>query len=194
MRSLFWIAAATLACGLPAARAATPQAQAPYVHAGEGAPARNAATMGNTDLKFMTAAAQAGLAETANARIALERSKNPGVRKYAQQLLADHEAAQMRLQKIAEAKGLKLPTEPTRQQQDDTRDLQKHQGEDFDQAFLRRMVLDHQKAIDVFGHEVKGRHQDGDLKNFAQQMVVVLQRHMGEAEKLQTTMGHLPGT
>jgi putative membrane protein len=187
---------ALLACGAVAAQAADanhPATPRPWVRAGEGAPARNAANIGDTDREFITGATQAGLAEVAAGRLALQRSRNPRVREYAQMLVQDHQAANARLQQIAQAKGLKPPTQLSRDRQRDLQDLQRRKDDEFDQAFLRRMVQDHQKAIDLFGHEVKGRHQDGDLKNFAQQTITRLERHLAAAETLQKDSGHLPG-
>lgn len=196
MRTLPYLAAALLAgaafqSGVAVAAASQP-GQISSVRPGEGAPDRTAANMDRTDRKFAEAAAQAGAAEIAAARIALQRSRDPRVRDYAQQLVADHQAAHAQLQRIASAKGIGLPAGPSSQQEKELRSLQ-HSGSKFDQDFLEQMARDHQKAIDLFGHEVKGRHQDAELKDFAQQTLVHLERHLGTAETLQKRSGHLPG-
>ncbi|MBK6008242.1 DUF4142 domain-containing protein [Ramlibacter ginsenosidimutans] len=196
MRSLPFLAAALLAGAAfhPGAALAAPSqpGQISSVRPGEGAPDRTAANMDRTDRKFAEAAAQAGLAEIAAGRLALQRSRDPRVREYAQQLVADHQAANAQLQRIASAKGIVLPTSPSSGQQRELRSLRRS-GRSFDQDFLEQMARAHQKAIDLFGHEVKGRHQDAELKDFAQQTLVRLERHLGTAETLEKRSGHLPG-
>lgn len=195
--SLSLVAAALLsgaALGPAAADAAPWQpGQVSSVRPGEGAPARSAGNMDRTDRKFTEAAAQTGWAEIAAGRLALQRSRDPGVRDYAQRLIADHQAANEWLQRIAGNKGLAVPNGPSPQQQRELRALQRSPARDFDKDFLEQMARDHQKAVDLFGHEVKGRHQDAELKDFAQQTLVRLERHLGMAASLQKGSGHLPG-
>lgn len=196
MRSLPFLAAALLAGAAfqsgSALAAPSQPGQISSVRPGEGAPDRTAANMDRTDRKFAEAAARTGLAEIAAGRLALQRSRNPQVRDFAQQLVADHQAAHAQLQRIASAKGIVLPTSPSSRQQRELRSLQRS-GHGFDQDFLEQMARDHQKAIDLFGHEVKGRHQDAELKDFAQQTLVRLERDLGTAETLEKKSGHLPG-
>lgn len=197
MRSLSSYLAAALLAGaaLPPAAvlaASSPSRHAAWVRPGQGAPDRTAATMDRTDRKFAEAAAQSGWTEIAAARLALERSRDPRVHDYAQKLVADHQAANAQLQRIASEKGIALPSAPSSHQQRDLRALQRS-GAGFDHDFLEQMVRSHQKAIDLFGHEVKGRHQDADLKNFAQQQLLHLERHLGTALTLEKRSGHLPG-
>lgn len=196
MRSSHFLSAALLAAAAlhqgAALAAASQPGQISSVRPGEGAPARTAATMDRTDRKFAEAAAQSGWAEIVSGQLALQRSRDPRVREYAQHLVADHQAANAQLQRIATAKGIALPSGPSPKHQRDLRALQRS-GKDFDKDFLEQMVRDHQKAIDLFGHEAKGRHQDAELKDFAQQTLVRLEKHLADAEMLQKNAGHLPG-
>lgn len=202
MRSLFPLIAAALACGVavaapvpanPDAAAVTQRHGAPWVKPGQGAPDRDASNIGRTDRNFMADAARAGLAEIAAGKLALQRSHAPGIREYAEVLVKDHEAANAQLQQIAASKGVRLPTQPSHAQQRDLQHLQRLSGKDFDDRFLRQMVDDHQRAVDMFGHEIKGRHQDAELKNFAQQTLIGLEHHLAIAESLQKHKGQLPG-
>jgi putative membrane protein len=190
---------ALLACGACLAQPAAPapvngqRAGVPWARAGEHGPARDASNIGRTDRKFIEAAAQSGLAEIALGQLALQRARDPRLRDYARHLVADHQASNAQLQQITAARGLALPTQPARNQLSGLRDLQRLSGDAFDQHFLDAMVRDHQKAMDLFNQEIKGRHEDGDLKNFAQTTVIVLQRHYAEAQQLRKASGHLPG-
>jgi putative membrane protein len=149
--------------------------------------------LGATDRDFIADAARAGLTEIAAAQLALQRSRSPDLRDYARRLVQDHRAANERLRRIAASKGVGLPTGPSSDQQDELRELQGASAKDFERRFLHQMVQDHQRAIDMFGHEIKGRHQDAALKNFAQQTLIGLERHLAEAQRLRKARGHLPG-
>jgi putative membrane protein len=166
---------------------------APWVQPGVDAPQRSGGELGRTDRNFMEKAARSGLAEVAAGRLAMQQARDPAVREFAGQLVKDHEGAHARLQQIAAVKRVTLPTTPDKGQQKALARLRKQRGDDFDKAFLDRMVRDHQKAIDLFGHEIKGRHQDGDLKDFAQHTVVGLERHLADAMRLRKARGTLPG-
>ena len=113
MRSLLPVLATALACGVavagpvpanPQAPAVTQRSGAPWVNPGQGAPHRDASNIGRTDRNFIADAARAGLAEIAAGQLALQRSRAPGIREYAEVLVKDHQAANARLQQIAAAK------------------------------------------------------------------------------------------
>ncbi|MDB5958565.1 DUF4142 domain-containing protein [Ramlibacter sp.] len=191
--------AALFTCGACLAQTAAPAAinpqrsGVPWARAGEHGPARDASNIGRTDRKFIEAAAQSGLSEIALGQLAMQRARDPRVRDYARQLVSDHRAANARLQQIAAVRRLPLPGQPASDQPAELRELQRLSGDAFDQRFLDGMVRDHQKAVDLFNQEIKGRHEDGDLKNFAQTTVIILQRHYADAQQLRKASGHLPG-
>jgi putative membrane protein len=171
----------------PGSTIAQPQPGQPRVEAPQGG------ALGRTDRSFIRDAAQAGLAEIAAGQLALQRTRNSAIREYAQHLVKDHQDANARLAQIAQSRGVGVPTAPSAKQQRTLHDLQRVSAHDFDKRFLRQMVDDHQKAIDQFGHEVKGRHEDRDLKEFAQQTLPKLREHMAGALSLQKGRGGVPG-
>lgn len=173
----------------PGSTIAQPQPGQPRVQA----PRAAAGAVSRADRSFVREAAQADQAEIAMGRLAMQRSGNAAVRDYAQHLVQDHQDAGARLGQIAQSKGVALPAAPSNRQQRALQDLRHVTARDFDKHFLRQMVDDHQEAIDLFGHEVKGRHQDADLKEFAEQTLPKLQRHMAGAFALQKGEGHPPG-
>ena len=191
--------AAALAGGACLAQPANPapvtpkRSGMPWVDPGHEAPIRDASNMDRTDRKFMGAAAQMTLTQIALGELAAQRAQSPQVREYAKQLVADQRATGARLQKIAAVKRMALPSQPPRDLQGELGSLQKLSGDAFDRRFLDRMVRDHEKAVDLFNQEIKGRHQDVDLKNFAQDTEIQLTREYGAAQRLRTTSGHLPG-
>src|ERR1700685_272323 len=65
------------------------------------------------DKVFADRAFAAGLAEIAQAKMALDQSGNAKVRKFARRMIKDHSQANDELAQVAKAEGLGLPTLPT---------------------------------------------------------------------------------
>jgi len=74
---------------------------------GSGGAAGAMASKGNS--MFMTDLAHGNIAEIEAGKMALEKSQNDTVKKFAKQMVDDHTAALTKLQTMAQAKGVKLP-------------------------------------------------------------------------------------
>jgi putative membrane protein len=66
-------------------------------------------------------------------------------------------------------------------------------GENFDREFMRHMVSDHEKAVDLFRKEAQGG-QDAQVKQFAQQTLPTLQDHLKQAQEVQGNLRKVAGT
>ncbi|WP_126837719.1 DUF4142 domain-containing protein [Variovorax sp. MHTC-1] len=64
------------------------------------------------DREMMVDVAQANLAEIATGKLALDKSQDPKIDKFAQQMIDDHTKALDDLKKIAQSKGVEIPGEP----------------------------------------------------------------------------------
>lgn len=135
------------------------------------------------DKVFADRAAASGLAEIAEARIALDRSGNDQVRKFAQRMIQDHGQANDELAKIAHGESLGLPTLPTRADQAKADRLGKLTGADFDQAYLADQIAAHKAAVALFLDESK-TGQDGELRQFAARALPILEDHYQMAQSL----------
>src|SRR5262249_46165610 len=63
------------------------------------------------DAEFVQKAAIAGLAEVKMAKLAIDRAQAPEVKQFARKMLADHTKANTELKRIADKKGLQVPTQ-----------------------------------------------------------------------------------
>jgi putative membrane protein len=146
---------------------------------------------GNHDAMFMRQAAAASLAEIQAGRIALDKSSSAQVRQLAQRIIDDHTKANDQLMSIAQRKQVALPTEPMPMQKQEAARLQSLSGTDFDQAYARAMVMDHRKAIKMFGMESQ-EAMDSDLRQFASTTLPALKQHLQMAEQIAggDAMGH----
>jgi putative membrane protein len=135
------------------------------------------------DNSFAQKAAGAGLSEVAEANIAVDKTGNADVKEFAQKMITDHTKANDELAKIAQDKGMTLPTEPSKRDRAQAGKLQKLSGAAFDKRYIADQLAAHKQAVALFARESK-RGKDADLKQFASQTLPILQHHLEMVQSL----------
>jgi putative membrane protein len=150
-----------------------------------GASEASSGKLSSEDQEMMQDIAHANLAEIEVGKLALEKSKNEQVRKYAQRLIDDHTAAMKELEKLAQTKNASLPKETDIQHKAIATALQALSGETFDNQFIARVgVGDHERTHDLL-QKTQKTAQDKDLKAYAQKTLKVIDQHLAEARKME---------
>jgi putative membrane protein len=145
--------------------------------------------MKSPDVAFAIKAAQGGLAEVKLGRLAAEKGSSPDVKAFGQQMVDDHSRANERLTVLANSEGMTLPTDVNKQQQAMYDHLSKLSGADFDSAYVKGMVADHQEDVKDFGKEAE-TGTDDKIKSFASQTLPVLQGHLEKIQSIQAGVGN----
>jgi len=140
-------------------------------------------TQASNQDSFMTEAAQSGMAEVMLGNLALQKSQNEQVRSFAQQVVTDHTAANTELTTLAASKNVTLPTAVSSKHRSAVEKLNGMSGTDFDKAFMKQMVKDHEAAVKLFSRE-SDRGTDADTKAFAAKNLPTLQNHLQMARTL----------
>jgi putative membrane protein len=142
-------------------------------------------TPGQTD--FVLKAALGSMVEVEAGNLALQRSKNPEVKQFAQMMVSDHTKASAALQGIAKGKGLGLPATLPVQEKEKLDALQQTQGDDgFDRQYMKMMVSDHETTLTLF--QLAKTYSDKELQNFASGSLPMLQMHYKQANALSTKL------
>jgi putative membrane protein len=149
---------------------------------------RSTTAVASADRRFMTEAAEAGLAEVSLGRLALERASNPEVKQFAQRMIDDHTNANNELMQIAQAKGVTLPTQPAAKHRSMMTKMEKLSGEAFDREYMRAQLKDHDKVTKMFERQSQ-RGLDADAKAFAAKQLPVLHEHHQMAENTGAKVG-----
>ena len=136
-----------------------------------------------TDKKFMTEAAQGGLAEVQLGQLASQRATSDAVKQFGQRMVQDHTQANTQLKQLASQKGVTLPTTIGSENQKVKQQLSKLSKTRFDKAYTNDMVKDHEKDVSLFQSEAQGG-QDPDVKAFAAQTLPTLQEHLQMAKSI----------
>jgi putative membrane protein len=147
---------------------------------------------GNTKLQpltpetFVVRAAVTNMAEIELGQLALGKSADEAVRKFATQLIKDHQAAQGKLKSIAKTAKIALPGTVDEEHRRQKEQLSELVGAEFDKQFVALMHSGHQQAIGLFQSAGSAGDLDVALKNYASEALSTVNVHAAEAERLQT--------
>ena len=148
----------------------------------------NAAKMPEDSREMMEDLAEANLAEIETGKLALTASQNPQVKKFAQQMIADHTKAHNELKKIAQAKKVELPAEPDMAQKAKATTLKALSGDTFDKQYIQHAgENDHQNTLELL-QKVQKEGKDKELQAYASKTLPVVQSHLKMAQNLEKQM------
>lgn len=147
-----------------------------------GATADGMATTGPVDdQRFYTLALAGGVAEIAAGKLAQQKSKNEAIRKFGEQLIRDHTAAN---EKMAAASGQPAMPPPDPMHQRAMEKLQALDGDAFDRAWLEQMDKDHAMTIALFENATRSEQTSQQTKDLAQANLPVLRDHAQTVRRL----------
>jgi putative membrane protein len=134
---------------------------------------------------FVTAAATSDMYEIAAAKIALDRSSDPAVKKFAKRMIHDHSATTAAVKKIlAGGVAATPPADLDERRKGLINDLKAARPADFDKTYIDQQVAAHAEALTLF----KGFADHGDnaaLKTFASDTAPKIQEHDDMAKAIQ---------
>lgn len=182
-RMLRMLAAAGFVCAAVAGAAA--QAQSDTMRATTAPGAMSPATrLQRADQGLLRDIAQANMAEVATGKLALEKSQNGEVKKFAQMMVDDHSTALKDVQQLAQAKATTLPSEPDTKHKAALKAMQAMDGARFDRQYISQAgVGDHRKTRELL-QKTQANAKDGDLKALAGKMLPVVEQHLSHAEQM----------
>jgi putative membrane protein len=147
----------------------------------------NASPLTEDDTKFAVMAADAGMTEVEMGKLALTKTKNADVKRFAQMMVDDHTAANNKLMALASSKQITLPSTMSDEHKKHMDDMSKMNGADFDKHYMDMMVNDHKDVIDGFKKENENT-KDAELKAFTSETLPVLTKHHDEAVAINDKM------
>jgi putative membrane protein len=139
--------------------------------------------LSSRDREFVMDAAMSGMMEVELGRIASQRGSTDGVKQFGQRMVDDHSKANTELATIVSSKGITVPTALDEKHQTHVTKLGGMSGAEFDRAYMKMMVNEHERDVDKFEKE-STRGTDADLKAFATKTLPTLQEHLQMAKTL----------
>jgi len=135
---------------------------------------------------FINDAAMGGMAEVELGKLAQEKAMSQRVKNFGEMMVRDHSAANDDLKAICRQKNVTPPTDMGKHK-DHYNDLSKKNGADFDKAYMKMMVDDHQDDIKAF-EKIAENGTDPDVKTFASQKLPTLRKHLDSAKAINKSL------
>ena len=149
-----------------------------------GFPEENQQTQTKIDEKrFVKDALLAGMTEVELGKVALEKASSDHVKQFAQKMIDDHSKANEDLKQLASKENINVPDSLDSKHQSRVEKLSKLSGADFDRAYIKDQLKDHQQDVQEFQQEAQ-RGSDPDVKSFASKTLPVLKEHLSMAKDL----------
>jgi putative membrane protein len=130
-----------------------------------------------TDRAFIENAAQNSLLETTASQLVQRNTRDPQLREYAQQIIADHTRAVAELKKIALEQNVTLPTSLDASHKKELERLKGLKGDEMDAAYSGVMTASHDNAVELFQQASQYKHLSPAVQSFAQRTLPTLQAH-----------------
>lgn len=131
---------------------------------------------------FVPTAASSNLFEIQSSRLALRRARDPEVRRFARQMIRDHNVATRRMATVLRQSGMPVPP-PALNAEHRQMLADIEAAPDFDAAYVGAQLTAHQEAVALF----TSYSSSGDtpqLAAFASQTLPTLQMHLDHVQAL----------
>lgn len=149
--------------------------------------------LSRADEKLMMEAAQANIAEINAGKLAQQKSQNDEVKNFAQKMVADHTKALDDLKKIADAKGVILPTEPNREQKSMENKLSAMSGDKFDKQYVDQAGKRAHRDTHRLLQRMSSRASDTDLQSYAKNVMSIVVDHQQLAKDTSNSLSSSAG-
>lgn len=135
-----------------------------------------------TDAEFVKMAASGGMFEVKSSELAKERAGSAEVKKFADEMIADHGKANKELEAAAKKAGIPVPKELTPDDQKLMDMVKQAKGGEFDMAYMKAQVKGHVNTVKLLENGSKNL-KDAGLKAFAEKTLPVVKGHLEHAKK-----------
>lgn len=140
------------------------------------------ANLSSADRNFIMKAAEGGKMEVEMGQKAAQQASNSEVKQFGQRMVDDHGKANQELMQLAQSKGISLDKSRGKMSSKMDR-MSKLTGDQFDRAYMRDMVMDHQKDVTEF-EKASNSAKDPDVRAFAAKTLPTLRDHLQQARTI----------
>lgn len=136
-----------------------------------------ASPLSAADRKFLQDAAAGAMLQAELGRMAAQKGTTEQVRQFGRRIADDQSQTAEQLKSIAQSKGVPLPDSLDTKHRKEVERLQKLSGVQFDQAYMKLMLEDHQRDIRDF-RKTAQQGSDPNVKSFASSSLPRLHDHL----------------
>jgi putative membrane protein len=140
------------------------------------------------DREMISDLVEANIAEIETGKLALQKTKNPEVKRFAQQMIDDHSKALQEVQQLGQTKNVELPKDTDFGHKSMATALKMLTGATFDKRYVSHVgVGDHRRTLDLL-QKIQREAKDPDLKAFAVKTAPVVEHHLAMARQMAEQM------
>jgi len=156
---------------------------------GSGSQGSTTASIDKADSTFITKAAESSLFTHKLGQLAQEKSQSDDVKQLGQQLVDSHDKSIGQLGTIAQQKGVTIPTDVSKADQQKLDQLSKLSGNSFDKAFLAYVQMENKRDVTSLQSR-SSQAKDEDVKSYAANMLTQQQQLEQSVKDVQTKIAH----
>lgn len=139
------------------------------------------------DAEILVDAADFDLEQRELGKLAQSKGVSTAVKDLGKMMEKHHNESFMKLSALAKEKQISIPTAITEDGQKEYDKLSKADAKNFDKDYLDRIYKEHHDAIGDFTQDAQAT-KSVEIKAYLKSMIVTLQNHHDEVEKLQATL------
>ena len=137
-------------------------------------------------INFVNKGIGGSLTEIKAAKIAKSRSLNPRIIAFADMMITDHNSVANQLKKIQTDKLITDRNGITPEHEKMLAELSAKSGVEFDKAYMKMMVEDHEKDIELF--ESVAHNTSATIQDFAEKTLPTLHKHLDSAKEINSSL------
>ena len=145
----------------------------------------------HADTSFMKKVAENTKSELELATLAQQKAADPQVKEFAEKIMTDHQKAGEQLKEVAQKENVDLPDRKSSGETMEKGRLDRLNGADFDRAYMKHMVAEHEQDINDFRKEATNS-KDDNVRKFASENLPVLQAHLKMARTINAKVNGSP--
>ena len=146
------------------------------------------AKLSNADQNLMMQVAKGGMMQLEMSRVAVQKASNPEVRQFAQAEVDEQTGLSAKLQEIARAKGVTLPSAPDAETQAMLTKLKNATGASLDKMYMDESGVKGHQKLDQVMSTVKSSASDPSLKGISQAAHPLVKTHLSVAKQIEAKM------
>jgi putative membrane protein len=136
---------------------------------------------------FLVDAFNGGMTEVQLGDLAQRKAVDGSVKSFGTMMVNDHTSANNQIKSLALERNVSLPASIGDENKKLVDDLSNKSGKEFDIAYINAMIDDHEKDIKEF-EKASNNVKDLDVKNFVDNTLPVLRRHLDSAKAIKKVL------
>ena len=137
------------------------------------------------DNEFLAVASECCNCQCSMAELVEKRASRQEVKDFAKKMDENHKAALKDLAATLKTRKIAIVAGTSKKDKERCKEVGKLSGKEFEETFLKNVVIDHEKAIAMCEYQIKNG-KDEKVTEFATAAVKKLREHLKEAKKLQS--------